>query len=452
VALGSREIDVAVVGAGLSGLVAARALAAAGADVAVLEARDRVGGRTLSRPLGDDVIDLGGQWIGPTQARVARLADELGVATFPQHAAGARLLVRGGRVERYRGFLPRVPLWDRAEAVARLGQLEWLARRVPLEQPDRAARAAAWDRISVADWIARTVRTAGARDLVAIATQMVMASEPRDVSFLYFLYYLRAGHGILRLTSVEGGAQERRFVGGAQELSIRMARGLGAAVHLDQPVAAIAQDDRGVTLRTGRGQVRARLAIVAVPPALTARIELGTARSPARAAVERGMPMGSVIKCVIRYAAPFWRQAGLSGESIAVGGVVRATFDDCAHHGRQAALVAFLVGDAARDWSGRPGERRAAVLADLAERFGPEAARPVEYVDQDWTTETYSGGCYVGVMPPGVLADHAAALRAPAGRIHFAGTESATEWLGYFDGAVSAGQRAAAEVLTRLRA
>ncbi|MCA9679018.1 MAG: FAD-dependent oxidoreductase [Kofleriaceae bacterium] len=450
-ALLSREIDVAIVGAGLSGLSAARALAATGVDVAVLEARDRVGGRTLSRKVGRDVLDLGGQWIGPTQDHVARLAEELGVHTFPQYAHGRRLIMRGGEVASYRGFLPKVPVLDRAEAVLRIAQLERLARQIALDAPGRHRKATIWDRMTVADYVG-SIRRAGARDLLTIATEMVFAAEPHEISFLYFLYYLRAGGGLIKLTEVRGGAQERRFVEGAQALSIRMARDLGAAVHLDVAIGAIEQDGRGVTLRTSRGPVRARYAIVAIPPALSARVDLGAARTAARARVERDMPMGSVIKCLATYPRPFWRDAGLSGEAITSDGVVRATFDDSSHDGRQAALVAFVIGDAARRWSRQPAEaRRAAVLADLVRLFGPAAGHPDQYVDQDWLAEPYSGGCYVGVMAPGVLAEHAAALREPAGRIHFAGTESATAWVGYFDGAISAGQRAAAELLERIR-
>ncbi len=451
---GAAHHDVVVIGAGLSGLAAARALAATGADVVVLEARDRVGGRTFSTTVGHDVLDLGGQWIGPTQDRVAALARELGVDTIPQFHAGKKLVERAGRIASYRGFLPRLPPLALLELGVRAAQIELLCRTVPLADPARARRAAAWDRMSVADWLRTSVRSQGARDMVTIATQMVFAAEPKDLSFLYFLFYARSGGGFMRLTEIDGGAQERRFVGGAQELSLRMAALLGGRVRLDHAVTAIAQDARGVTVRGPRGEVRATHAILAVPPALAARIDLGPARTPARAALERAMPMGSVIKCIATYARPFWRQAGLSGEAISTDGVVRATFDDSAPdvaHGGQAALVAFVIGDPAKQWSGRPEARRAAVLADLVRLFGPEAAAPVHYVDRDWTQEEWSAGCYVGVMPPGVMTELGHALRAPLGRIHIAGTETATKWAGYFDGALTAGERAAAEVAARRR-
>jgi monoamine oxidase len=452
VASPARELDVAIVGAGLSGLTAARVLAAAGLDVLVLEARDRVGGRTLSRRLGDDTIDLGGQWIGPTQDRVARLAGELGVTTFPQHHRGKKLVEQNGTVRAYRGFLPKLPITHLAELGLRIAQLERWSRQLPIGEPAAVARAEEWDDRTLADWIEATVRTQGARELITVAAEMVLAAEPRELSFLYFLHYLRAGGGLLRLTQTDGGAQERRMVGGAQELSLRMAKGLGERVRVTSAVTAIEQDVRGVVVRVPGGPVRARRAIVAVPPALSARIDLGAARSPARAAVEAGMPMGSVIKCVAAYREPFWRRRGLSGEAVSTVGAVRATFDDGSHDGTQAALVAFIVGDAARAQAGRaPEARKTTVLADLVRLFGAEAATPIAYVDHDWTGEKWSGGCYTGVMGPGVLSHHSAALRAPAGRIHFAGAESATEHIGYFDGAIGAGQRAAGEVLAALR-
>jgi monoamine oxidase len=446
-------IDAVVVGAGISGLTAARALVARGLSVEVLEARERVGGRTLSTDLDGARIDLGGQWIGPGQKRVAALAAELGLRTFAQWSRGKKLQDFGGELQRYGGFVPWFGLFGLADAGLGLAKLEWLSRRVPLDDPTRAARAAAWDAQSVEDWLDRALSTQGARAGLRLATQMIFCVEPRELSFLYFLYYLHSGQGFVRLSSIRGGAQQDRFFDGAQALSLRMAEALGERVRLGAPVRAIAQREDGVTVTHARGESQARFVILAIPPLLHERIGFSPELPEARRELSRNMPMGSVIKCVIAYERPFWREAGLSGEVLSDAGPLRAVFDDSSHDGTHAALVGFIVGDAARQLHEQPAAaRRDAVVTQLVRLFGDKAARPRAYVDQDWIAEEWSRGCYVGVMGPGVWTRWGSALRRPIGRIHFAGTETAREWCGYFDGAIEAGQRAADEVAVRTSA
>ncbi len=442
----AERVDVVVIGAGLSGLTAARRLREGGASVTVVEARDRVGGRTLSRRLGRDVIDLGAQWIGPTQDRVARLADELGVQTFPQRCEGDKILAVHGRVKSYRGDIPSLPVHALIDLQATIWRLDRLAKRVPLDAPWSAKDAEALDGLTLEDWKRRHVRTRGAKTVLDIATRAIFAAEPSELSFLHFLFYLRSGGGLMRLAQVKDGAQERRFVGGAQQLSERLAEPLGAGLILESPVRAITQSEDDVVVHADRGELHAARAIVALPPALVDRIDVML--PPMRDQLVQRMPMGSAIKCVAVYERPFWRERGLSGEAVSDEGPVRLVFDDSAHDGSQSALVAFLLGSAARTWSARaPEERRGAVLGALSRLFGPEAARPTEYADQDWIAEEHSAGCYVGLMPPGVMTTCARALREPCGRLHWAGTETATTHNGYMDGAIEAGERAATEVL-----
>jgi monoamine oxidase len=92
----------------------------------------------------------------------------------------------------------------------------------------------------------------------------------------------------------------------------------------------------------------------------------------------------------------------------------------------------------------------AAAEAKTKHRFGRRAGNPRTYFDQVWDTEIYTGGCPVGLMAPGVMVEYGTALRAPVARIHWAGTETATMWTGYMDGAVQAGRRAAGEALAAL--
>ena len=440
--------DVIVVGAGIAGLAAARALVRAGRSVTVLEARDRVGGRTLSEPQGGQTVDLGGQWMGDKHQRLRALATELGVESFPQFAHGKKVIDRGdGKLRTFAGFLPKIGVFSLIKLSVALGKLERLAQKIPLDDPMRAEGARAMDAQSFADYLDQHVRTRRARDMLALATQMIFAAEPRELSLLYFLLYARAGEGIQRLCEIEGGAQERRFTTGAQSLCLRLAEQVGA-IQLSHPVRAVAQDAQGVTVHTARGSFHARRAILALPPAMLGKIEIAPDLSTARTLIHTQMPMGSVVKCIVSYDRPFWRDAGYSGEAFSTSGLVRATFDDCSPTGDHAALVAFVVGDRARELSKVPQEeRRKLILAELGRLHGAKAHRPLEYTDKDWLADEWSGGCYVGLAPPNFLSQTATALRAPHGLVHFAGTETATHHIGYLEGALESAERVTREVL-----
>ena len=170
-----------------------------------------------------------------------------------------------------------------------------------------------------------------------------------------------------------------------------------------------------------------------------------------RAELHSGMPMGSVVKCIVAYERAFWREQGRSGEVVSDGEPIRVVFDDTSHDGRHPALLCFVLGDVARRFGPLPAaERQAQIVAHLVRLFGEAAASPRAYVDKDWVAEPWSGGCFVGVMGPGLMTRAGEALRRPVGRLHFAGTETAVRWCGYLDGAIESGERAAAEVLARL--
>ena len=252
------------------------------------------------------------------------------------------------------------------------------------------------------------------------------------------------------MLGVRNGAQQDRIVGGSALLATRMAAALDDALVLDAPVRSIEQRAADVVVRGEAVCVRARRAIVAVPPALASRIAYTPVLPALRDQLTQKMPAGSVIKINVAYPAPFWRAHGLSGQAVGDQAPISFTFDNTPAAGAPGVLVCFLEGAEARRYARlQPEDRRRAVLASLRAYFGPEAAKPIEYVELDWSAEEWTRGCYGAHLAPGVWTQFGAALREPIGRIHWAGTETAPAWNGYMDGAITSGERAAAEVLAR---
>jgi len=447
------EADVVVVGAGLAGLAAARALRAAGASVVVLEARDRVGGRLHNHDIGDGkVVEVGGQWIGPTQDRLAALAGELGVDTFPTHSEGFNLLEYGGRVRRYTGTIPRINpavLVDVERAQRRLNRM---ARRVPLEAPWEAPGAAKLDGQTAATRMRRNLATRSGRMLLELGIEAVWAAQPEDMSLLHVLFYIHSAGSLELLFDTDGGAQQDRFVGGSQLIPIGMAAELGSErVVLGAPARRIEHGPDGVTVHSEREIARARRAIVAIAPTLAGRIAFDPPLPGYRDQLTQRMPLGTVAKCMALYSEPFWRSDGLSGQATSERGPVRLMFDNSPPDGSPGVLLGFLEGRHARELGRlRPGERRTAVIDCFARMFGPRAAEPDDYVERLWAEEEWTRGCYGCHMPTGAWTSYGAALHPPLGPVHWAGAEYAHVWNGYMDGAVRSGDAAAAEVLELL--
>jgi monoamine oxidase len=439
-----------VVGAGLSGLAAATTLHEAGVDVTVLEARDRVGGRACSVRLDDGtVLDLGGQWIGASHHRLARLGRLHAARTFRQHEEGDTLIRVRGRTIRFRG---KVPFGLGPANLVTLGaavlKLDRMARRVPVGEPWAAAKARRWDTQTLETWIDRQVLTPSARAVCRAALTGIFAADPADVSLLHALTYIRAGEGLEELTGTVGAAQDSCFSGGVQTLAESVAGRLDRDPMLGQAVRRIRQDGRGVAVETDELVVEGERVIVAIPPTLAGRIDYSPPLPGSRDQLTQRVPQGSAIKCFGVYDTPFWRTAGRSGMILDTEGPVSMVIDGSPEGGRRGVLIGFLEGAHARRAArAAPDARRAEVLGCFARHLGPPALSPRHYQDRDWSAETFTRGCYAGTFPPGAWTSYGPALREPIGRIHWAGTETATEWMGYFEGALEAGERAAREAL-----
>jgi monoamine oxidase len=444
------EADVCIVGAGLAGLTAACRLSQAGKSVIVLEARDRVGGRVWTRTSESGVpVDMGACFIGPDHERMHALTKEMGVSVFPTNVSGDNVLATGGKVRRYKGDIPRispVALLSAAQAIARMNAM---AKTIDVEAPWEAKKALAWDAQTCRSWLSPAhVPTRLARDLIEATIRACFAAELSEVSLLNWLFLARSAGGIESLMNIEGGYQHEQFVGGVQAVPIAMATELGDAVRLDSPVRSVTQRADRVEVLSAGTTVTSRHLVMAIPRALVAGIAFDPVLPADHVLLIHQVPAGTELKCVAVYDEPFWRQDGISGNTVATDDDIEISLDTTQPGHPEGVMATYSAGPRARKVARLSLEdRHAALLKMLTTRLGPKAARPIQILEQNWAEEQWTRGCSMGHFPTGVLTQYGAKLREPVGRLHWAGTETATTSYGAMDGAVRSGERVSEEIL-----
>ena len=447
----AREADVIIVGAGLSGLIAARDVLNAGYEPLILEADRRVGGRILTEDVEGVPLELGAQWIGDAHHRMEALASELGVGIYPQFEDGETSYEFAGEVLREQAFYAKYA--DELSGVERvLRKLDQMAETVPVDTPWLAPEADAWDRVTVGQWYDSQGLSRVARTLLEICTVGILAVPTVEVSLLCLLLNVAVcGVTADLLAESEGGAQTKRFVGGTSQIPLRLAAALGGRVLLDSPVLTIDYTDDRVTITCRGGLVAAgRQVIVALSPALAGRIMYDPPLPGVRDQLTQRLPNASAHKMFAIYDEPFWRLDGLNGQLISEAGPARMSNDSClpSEVGGPGIILAFLEGESARVAGRWPAEQRhSALRAELGRHFGRRAAQPQRIVERGWADREWIRGCYNSNMGPCALLHFGTALSTPIGPIKWAATETATAWSGYMEGAVQAGHRAAQEAL-----
>ncbi len=449
---GEVACEVAIIGAGLAGLMAARTLVAEGKDVLVLEAQNRVGGRTLNHALGQGKdLELGGQWLGPTQEKMYSLCKELGLETYPTYTRGEQIVSLNGRTFRLKAgenALSALPSEVALEVSQVLEQLEAMSQSLDLEAPQCHAQALEWDNETFEGWLEAHTQHTETRDYLQLELKGLFAAEASDVSLLHVLFTLKSGGGFYNLINVTNGAQQDRIVGGSQRIAETMAEALGKRVILSTPVRRLEQTETHVHIIADNLTVTAEQVIVTLPPNLANRLDYKPALPEARQELMKGTTMGSVIKMMVVYETPFWREEGLSGQVLSDTGLIHTLYDNSPQDGSCGVLLGFAEGANARHLRCLGRDVREQLMVEcLITHFGSKALDYKEYLEKNWLSDPWAQGGYCGHFGPGLWTKYGETLHEPCGRIHWAGTETSSLWNGYMEGAVCSGERAAKEIL-----
>lgn len=442
--------DVVIIGAGASGLTAAAALQKAGFSVAVLEARDRVGGRLLTDQIEGAVLEVGGQWVSPDQHALKAMLVELGLRTYPRYRAGRNVYINGaGVVSRFDGDIFPVPAGTEEQIIGLIDKLDVLVAEINPDSPWEHPHAKELDEISFSRWLETQTDDQEARDNIGMFIAGAMLTKPAHAfSALQALLMAASAGSFSNLVDADFILDER-VVGGLQQVPLLLAEKLGSDVYLEQPVRGLAWSDHGVTVFADGLTVTARQVIVAVPPPLISRISFDPPLPRRQQQLHQHLSMGFVIKVHAVYETPFWRADGLSGTAFSPYELVHEAYDNTNFGDPRGTLVGFVSDEEADAvFALTVEERKQRILESLSHYYGEQALHPVVYYESDWGSEEWTRGAYAASFDMGGLARYGSELRNTVGPISFSCSDIAGKGYQHVDGAIRVGQDVAAAIIT----
>jgi len=441
--------DVVIVGAGVTGLVAATRLRAEGRSVIVLEARDRVGGRLWTNVIDGQMFEIGGQWVSPDQTALLATLDELGLGTYSRNRDGDSVYIGpDGDLRRFQGDIFPVGEETKSELERLIALLDDLVAATDPAAPWSQPRAEEYDRISFRAWLERQTADAEARANISLYIAEAMLTKPAHSFSLLQALLMAASAGSFSHLVDADFILDKRVIGGLQQVPLTLAARLDPDdLRLDEPVRRISWGET-VTVSTDTLEIFARQVIVAIPPNLYSRIDYSPPLPRLRQQLAQHQSLGLVIKIHATYETPFWRENGLSGTAFSPYQLVHEAYDNSNYGETRGTLVGF-VSDVKADrlLALDPVDRKQLILESLAGYYGQEALHPVVYFESDWAAEEWTQGAYAASFDLGGLTRYGALQLQPVGPIRFGSSDLAALGYQHVDGAIRVGNRLAEEIL-----
>lgn len=466
--------DVVIIGAGPSGLTTAYRLQQAGHSVAVIEARERVGGRTWSDHIDGAFLEIGGQWVSPDQTALISLVNELGLKTFSRYREGENLYRDpSGTMHRYTGDMFPANEKTQREMVRLINILNKLTADIGPKEPWAHPKARELDTISFYHWLRQQSDDEEACNNIGLFIAGGMLTKPAHAFSALQAVLMAASAGSFSNLVDEDFILDKRVLGGMQSVSETLAQKIGAEnIVLSHPVRVLrwqqpgeypvlveaeAFSEDGVAAGTTVA-VHAKYAVVAVPPNLYSRIHYVPALDRRQHQMHQHQSLGFVIKVHAVYATPFWRAKGLSGTCFAANNLVQEIYDNTNYDPQtgqeetRGTLVGFVSDEAADEmFTISAEERKTKILDSMAKMLGEETKNPVVYYESDWGAEEWTRGAYAASYDLGGLHRYGADQSTPVGPIYWSCSDIAAEGYQHVDGAVRMGEKTAALLDSNLK-